>query len=274
MPRTYIRPLFTAQKTKFVSQILIEEKINTICQSAKCPNRSECFSRGSVSFLALGEICTRECKFCAVKKNTAPMPVDESEPRRFINAVKKLNLSSVVITSVTRDDLSDGGARHLAKCIFEIKENCPNCKVELLIPDFNGDKKTLDIVLDSPLDCVSHNIETPKNLYPKIRNSSDFERSIRVLEYLKENCEITVKSGFMLGLGENNGEIFELIKTLAEIPVDILSVGQYFKPDKTAFCVQKYYEESEFENFAEYARNSGIKKVDSGVFVRTSYKNF
>jgi lipoic acid synthetase len=274
MPNTYIRPIFAANKTKFVAKILNEEKINTICENAKCPNKSECFSHGSASFLALGEICTRECKFCAVKKGVSPLPLDENEPRRFSDAVKKLNLTSVVITSVTRDDLSDGGAKHLAKCVFEIKKNCPNCKVELLIPDFNGDEKSLKIVLNSPLDCISHNIETTKNIYPKIRNSANFERSIGVLKYLKKNSEIAVKSGFMLGLGEEENDIFELIKTLAEIPVDILCIGQYFKPTKTAFCVQKYYEESDFEKFAFFARNLGVKKVNSGVFVRTSYKNF
>jgi lipoic acid synthetase len=169
--------------------------------------------------------------------------------------------------------LTDGGAKHLAKCIFEIKKLSPNCKTELLIPDFKGDKNNIKIILDSPVDCVSHNIEMPKNLYPKLRDFADFERSIGVLSFLKKNSKIPIKSSFMLGLGESESEIFDLIRTLAKIPLDVLCIGQYFKPEKTAFDVQKYYEESEFEDFAKFALNLGIKKLNVGVFVRSSYKN-
>jgi lipoic acid synthetase len=272
MPKSYIRPIYPARETEFVAEILREEKINTICESAKCPNRGECFSDKTASFLALGEICTRNCRFCAVKKGS-PLPVDENESQRFANAVKKLNLSSAVITSVSRDDLPDGGARYLAKCVCEIKKICPDCKIELLIPDFNGDENSLLTALNSPVDCISHNIEMPKSLYCKLRDSADFNRSISVLRFVKEKSKIPVKSGFMLGLGESESEIYDLIKTLADAGVDILSIGQYFKPDKTACDVKRYYEESELEAFAQFAKNLGVKKVNSGVFVRTSYKN-
>jgi len=279
MPKSYIRPILAGQKTEFVANVLAEENINTICESANCPNKGECFSCGTASFLALGEICTRNCKFCAVGMMPLPidineqsLPIDLGEPLRFAAAVKKLNLSSVVITASTRDDLADGGANHLANCVKEIKKLCPDCKTEILIPDFNGDKNSLEIILHSPVDCVSHNVEMPKNLYPKLRDKADFTRSVEVLKHLKNNSKIPIKSGFMLGLGESEDDIFDLIKTLSEIPVDILSIGQYFKPTKTAFDVQKYYEESEFEKLAQFARSSGIRKVHSGVFVRTSYK--
>jgi len=275
-----MRPILTGQKSDFVAQILIDEKINTICESANCPNKGECFSDGTASFLALGNICTRNCKFCALGckdkarlVSPSPLPINENEPQKFATAIKKLGLSSIVITTTTRDDLPDGGANHLAKCVLEIKNQCPNCKIEILIPDFNGNKNSLEIILNSPIDCVSHNIEMPKNLYPKLRDKADFSRSIEVLKFLKNNSKIPIKSGFMLGLGESEAEITDLIKTLAEIPIDILSIGQYFKPTKLAFDVQKYYEADDFEIFAEFARSLGIKKVHSGVFVRTSYKN-
>ena len=280
MPKSYMRPILTGQKSDFVAQILIDEKINTICESANCPNKGECFSDGTASFLALGNICTRNCKFCALGckdkarlVSPSPLPINENEPQKFATAIKKLGLSSIVITTTTRDDLPDGGANHLAKCVLEIKNQCPNCKIEILIPDFNGNKNSLEIILNSPIDCVSHNIEMPKNLYPKLRDKADFSRSIEVLKFLKNNSKIPIKSGFMLGLGESEAEITDLIKTLAEIPIDILSIGQYFKPTKLAFDVQKYYEADDFEIFAEFARSLGIKKVHSGVFVRTSYKN-
>jgi len=275
-----MRPILTGQKSDFVAQILIDEKINTICESANCPNKGECFSDGTASFLALGNICTRNCKFCALGckdkarlVSPSPLPINENEPQKFATAIKKLELSSVVITTTTRDDLPDGGANHLAKCVLEIKNQCPNCKIEILIPDFNGDKNSLEIILNSPIDCISYNIEMPKNLYPKLRDKADFSRSIEVLKFLKNNSKIPIKSGFMLGLGESEAEITDLIKTLAEIPIDILSIGQYFKPTKLAFDVQKYYEADDFENFAEFARSLGIKNVHSGVFVRTSYRN-
>ena len=274
-PRSYLRPIPASEKTSFVAEILAGEKINTICENADCPNRAECFSDGTASILALGNICTRNCKFCAVKKGS-PLPPDETEPARIANAVKKLNLSSVVITSPTRDDLEDGGAKHLADCVFAVKKECPNCKVELLIPDnlaSTGSAAGLEIILTSPVDCISHNIEMPKNLYPKLRNFADFERSINILKNIKVSSVTLVKTGFMLGLGETEDEIFDLIKILAEIPVDTLTIGQYFQPAKASYPVQKYYEEDDFAKFADFARKSGIKKVLSGVFVRSSYKN-
>lgn len=277
-PKTYIRKIPISQNTSDVFKILSEEKINTICENANCPNRAECFCDKTASILALGDICTRHCKFCSVKKGT-PKPIDKTEPQRIANAVKKMNLSSVVITSSTRDDLQDGGAKHLADCVFAVKETCSDCKVELLIPDFQGITESLDIILALSVDCVSHNIEMPKNLYPKLRGTAgkhiaaEFERSINVLKYIKQNSNIPVKTGFMLGLGETDNEISELIKALAEIPVDTLTIGQYFQPNKSSFPVQKYYEEDDFAKFAAFAKDFGIKKVVSGVFVRSSYKN-
>lgn len=267
-PKSYLRKIPESNKNLFVTEILCTENIGTICDNANCPNRAECFSDGTASILALGDICTRDCKFCAVKKGK-PQSIDETEPQRIANAVKKLNLASVVITSPTRDDLEDGGAKHLANCIFAVKKECPNCKVELLIPD----NLSLDIILNSPVDCISHNIEMPKKLYKKLRDFADFERSINILKYIKQNSDIFVKTGFMLGLGEIEEEIFDLIKILAEADVDVLTIGQYFQPTKASFPVQKYYEESEFKKFADFAKETGIKKVFSGVFVRSSYKN-
>jgi lipoic acid synthetase len=272
MPKSYIRPYNLAAKTKITAQILSEEKINTVCEAANCPNRGVCFSHGTASILALGNICTRNCLFCAMKKGN-PSPIDESEPQRLANAVKRLNLSSVVITSPTRDDLDGGGAKYLADCVFAIKKDCPNCEIEVLIPDFGGDENSLKIMLELPVNCLSHNIEMPKILYKTLRDFFFFSFSNNVLKFIKQNSKIPVKTGFMLGLGETENEIFDLIKILAEIQVDILTVGQYFKPTKTSFCVQKYYVKSEFEKFAEFAENTGIKNVQSDVFVRSSYKN-
>ena len=272
-PKSYLRPIPAAKKNSLVAEILSAEKISTICENANCPNRAECFSDGTASILALGNICTRNCKFCAVKKGS-PLPPDETEPARIANAVKKLNLSSVVITSPTRDDLEDGGAKHLADCVFAVKKECPNCKVELLIPDFKGNEKSLEIILNSPVDCIAHNIEMPKRLYGELRDFADFDRSINILRFLTMSRIMQVKTGFMLGLGETEDEIFDLIKTFSKIlNVSSVTLGQYFQPTKASYPVQKYYEENDFAKFADFARKSGIKKVLAGVFVRSSYKN-
>jgi len=276
-PKSYLREISVSKNNSLVAEILATEKINTICENANCPNRAECFSDSTASILALGSICTRNCKFCAVKKGK-PQPIDETEPQRIANAVKKLNLASVVITSPTRDDLEDGGAKHLSNCVLAVKKGCPNCKVELLIPDFKGNEKLLDIILNSSVDCISHNIEMPKNLYSKLRDFADFERSINILKYIKQNSNILIKTGFMLGLGETEEEIYNLIKIIAEIQNEssttlVLTIGQYFQPTKISFPVQKYYEENDFLKFADFAKKLGIKKVFSGVFIRSSYKN-
>jgi len=257
---------------ELVESLLSNLNLNTVCQSAKCPNIFECFGNKTATFMILGNICTRNCLFCAVEHGI-PEKLDKNEPDNVALAVKNLNLKYVVLTSVTRDDLPDGGAEHFAKTVSKIKKLTPHVKIECLIPDFKKSFKNLDILLNEQVDVLNHNIETIKYNYKKIRPLASYEKSLEILKYTKDKKpNILTKSGFMLGLGENENEIKELLVDLRNVNCDIVTIGQYLSPSSSNYLVEKYYTQEEFDYFKALAENLGFKYVVSGIFVRSSYK--
>lgn len=271
LPDYLKRGLINTEKTKTVRRILKEKCLNTVCEEARCPNKAECYSKDTATFMIMGDTCTRNCRFCNIKSGH-PEPLDKDEPKHVAEAVRELGLSYAVITSVTRDDLPDGGAKHFADTIYEIKRLSPNTKVEVLIPDFKGDIKALDIVLDAKPDVLNHNVETVPNLYKNVRPQAIYERSLKVLEYSKE--KILTKTGIMVGLGESLEDLIKLFKDLKSINLDILTIGQYIRPSKQHIEVVKYYTPKEFEDLKEIAHKEGIKSVVSSPLVRSSFKAF
>lgn len=245
------------------------KNLNTVCQSAKCPNIGECFKRRTATFLIMGKNCTRNCSFCGIEKHH-PEALDMSEPKRIAEAVKELGLAYSVITSVTRDDLADEGANHFAKTVAEIKKMLPDTKVEVLVPDFSGKKELIDIVLGSKPEVFSHNIETVPSLYGKVRKGADYKRSLEVLKYAKSK-NFKVKTGIMLGLGETEDEILQVIGDIKNTGADIFTAGQYLAPTKDHYPVIKEYTPAEFLKIEAFAKNSGIKQTVCGRYVRSSY---
>jgi len=254
-----------------VNNLILDLNLHTVCQNAKCPNIFECFSKKTATFLLLGNICTRNCAFCSVESGR-PMAIDENEPENIASAVSALELKYIVLTSVTRDDLADGGAGQFIKTLKMIKSAMPEAKVECLIPDFKNETKNLEILLQEDLDVLNHNIETVKENYTGIRNGADYQKSLKILDSSKQiRPDIITKSGLMLGLGENMEEVFGLLKDLKSVNCDIVTIGQYLCPGKDNIPVQKYYSPEEFAGLENYAKNMGFKYVVSGVFVRSSY---
>jgi lipoyl synthase len=250
---------------------LIGDKVNTVCESAKCPNIGECYSCGTVTFMILGDICTRSCKFCGVKKGKPSLP-DPDEPVNVADASRKLDLKYVVITSVTRDDLPDCGADQFSRTICQLRSAIPDIKVEVLIPDLGGNVGHLKKVIDSRPDVLNHNVEMVPRLYGTIRPASDYKRSIDLLKSAKKIDQKTVtKSGFMLGLGETQQEVEILLNELKNIGCDIVTIGQYISPSQNSFKVVEYIKPEKFEEYKNFGHSIGIKKVISGPFVRSSY---
>ena len=250
---------------------LIGDKVNTVCESAKCPNIGECYSNRTVTFMILGNICTRGCRFCAVDGGI-PTPPDPMEPRNVAEASRKLGLKYIVVTSVTRDDLPDGGASYFAKTIIELKRSSPETKVEVLIPDFKGKEEHLKTVIDAKPDVLNHNIEMVPRLYGQIRPKSNYYTSINLLKMAKNIDSNTVtKSGFMVGIGEKEDEIFGLMKELRSADCDILTIGQYIASSQDKAKVVEYLHPDKFDQYRELALKIGFKKVHSGPFVRSSY---
>jgi lipoic acid synthetase len=255
-----------------VKRILRKGKLHTVCEESKCPNIGECFSKKTATFLIMGDVCTRGCRYCSVKKGK-PKPLNPDEPKNLALAAKQLGLKYIVITSVTRDDLPDGGASHFAACIGEIKKLIPDAKVEVLTPDFKGKTELVDIVLKEKPFVFNCNIETVERLYPKIRLGGNYEWTLKVLKHSKENYpEIYTKSGLMVGLGETWGDIRKTLEDLRKVECDILTVGQYLQPTKKQIEVQKEYTEEEFLKIKDLAEELGFKYVFSGRWVRSSYK--
>ncbi|MBM3707162.1 MAG: lipoyl synthase [Actinobacteria bacterium] len=254
-----------------VKNILVELNLHTVCQSAKCPNIYECFSKKTATFMLMGNICTRNCAFCGVEKGI-PSAIDNNEPENVARASLNMMLDYIVLTSVTRDDVQDGGAKHFGRAVSEIKKLLPESKVECLIPDFAGNVKNLETLLNSNPDVLNHNIETIERNYSIIRNKADYKRSINVLKNSKKiKKDIITKSGFMLGLGENKEETVKLLYDLHEADCDIVTIGQYLSPGSKNFPVYKYYSPEEFEEIKKEAEKFDFKYVVSGVFVRSSY---
>ena len=246
--------------------------LNTVCESARCPNISECFNKGTATFMILGNICTRNCKFCNIK-NDLPLPVDHLEPEHVAEAVKRLGLKHVVITSVTRDDLVDYGAGQFADTIVAIKKNLPDTKIEVLIPDFKANRDCIKKVSDKSPDIINHNIETVSRLYSAIRPEADYKRSLEVLltaKRLSKNNTYT-KSGIMVGLGEKKDEVLNIFSDLRNVGCDFLSIGQYLSPSKKHYPVKEYIEPKIFDYYKDKAKKLGFISVASAPYVRSSY---
>jgi lipoic acid synthetase len=255
-----------------VQELLDSLNLHTICESARCPNVGQCLSQRTAAFLILGDICTRNCTFCAVTKGT-PAPPDPSEPSNLLEAVRKLGLKYTVITSVTRDDLPDGGASHFTKTIRHLRDNIAEVTVEVLIPDFLGSKSALKMVIDSGPQVINHNVETVRRLYPEVRPKADYNRSVGLLARIKEVSPNTVtKSGLMLGLGETREEVTELMSDLREADCDLLTIGQYLQPSVRHHPVVRYILPDEFTEYEIIGRNMGFTDVASAPLVRSSYK--
>jgi len=271
LPEWMKRRLVFDERVLAVRKMVSELHVNTICQSANCPNICECFGRSTATFLILGDVCTRNCGFCGVSKGK-PMPADPGEPGRIAEAVSRLGLNHVVVTSVTRDDLPDGGARQFARTAWAIGQASADTSVELLVPDFLGREDSLLEVLNSNVRILGHNLETVQRLYTKMRSGADFERSIRLLRRSKRyRPEIPVKTGLMLGLGETDGELMDLFGLLSEIPCDALTLGQYLPPGRTSPQPDRFVSPDLFESYGQAARSFGIPVVQAGPFVRSSY---
>jgi lipoic acid synthetase len=254
-----------------IKSILSETQLHTVCEEARCPNLGECFSGGTATFLILGEICTRNCGFCAVQHGL-PGSLDEHEPERVAQAVEKMGLRYIVITSVTRDDLPDGGASHFAKTIQAIRSIDLSIKIEVLVPDFKGDSFSLSSVLEKCPDVLNHNIETIPRLYPEVRPQADYKRSLDLLKRSKELYpRILTKSGFMLGLGETEEEVIELLQDLRRVGCDLLTIGQYLQPRLDRLPVVRYVPPEEFEKYEKIGSDMGFSSVASGPFVRSSF---
>ncbi|NOZ13980.1 MAG: lipoyl synthase [Acidobacteria bacterium] len=250
--------------------LLREQRLHTVCESAMCPNRGECFRRGTATFLLLGDICTRNCGFCNIVSGR-PGPVDFEEPLRVAETVKEMGIKYAVLTMVNRDDLTDGGAGIVAKTVRKIKEITPETRVEALVGDFQGKQSALQTVIDSPIDVFNHNIEMAERLFPRIRPRADYRQSLQILKQASRRAGVPVKSGFMVGLGEKEEEIQALMSDLLEAGVQIVTIGQYLRPSARNVKVAKYYSPEEFDTLAAKGRKMGFTHVFAGPFVRSSY---
>ena len=261
--------LSTNERASHVRRLIRENNLHTVCKSAACPNQTECWNAGTATFMILGNVCTRGCRFCNVPKGT-PSGLDADEPRRVAHAVAELDLSYAVVTSVTRDDLADGGSGIFAETIREIRKLSPECKVEVLIPDFQGSESALRSVLEASPDVLNHNIETVPSLYSRVRPQADYERSVALLSRA-EAYGATTKSGLMLGLGESIDEVRSVMHDLRAAGCDMLTIGQYLQPGKIHLPVMKYYSPEEFKYLQQEALSRGFRRVASGPMVRSSY---
>ncbi len=273
LPDYLKRGIIDTEKTKTVRHILKQNCLNTVCEAARCPNKSECYNKNTATFLIMGNNCTRNCRFCNINC-ASPEPLNPDEPKNIADAVFKLGLKYAVITSVTRDDLADGGAGHFAEVIYQIRKYAPNVKIEVLTPDFKGNKDAINTVIKAQPDVFNHNIETVPSLYKIARPQADYKRSLEFLKYIKENSNILTKTGLMVGLGETKDQLISVFKDLVEINCDIVTIGQYIQPTKQHLPVIKYYKPHEYDELAEIAKKSGIKHTFFSPLTRSSYKAF
>jgi len=259
-------------KVNELKKTLRSQNLFTVCEEAQCPNLSECFNHGTATFMIMGQICTRRCPFCDVAHGR-PNPLDINEPQHLAKTISKMSLRYVVITSVDRDDLRDGGASHFKACIDEIRQKTPSVKIEILTPDFRGRvKKALDIFHDCPPDVFNHNLETVPSLYPKVRPGSDYQQSLELLNNFKEkHPHVKTKSGLMLGVGETQKQVINVLKDLRSHKVDMLTLGQYLQPSRHHLAVEEYITPNQFEEYKTIAKKLGFSQVASGPMVRSSY---
>ncbi|OIP98758.1 lipoyl synthase [Candidatus Wirthbacteria bacterium CG2_30_54_11] len=254
---------------KQVKGTLTRYQLHSVCQEAMCPNITECFHSGTATFLILGDACTRHCLYCNVQ-HRRPVSLDIEEPARLAAAVKELGLKYIVITSVTRDDLPDGGASIFAECIERLHAEVPKCKVEVLIPDFLGNKASLNLVIAAKPDVLNHNIEVVRRMFPSLRPQGDYQRSLELIRRAAASDTIS-KSGFMVGVGETIDEVHELLEDLKATGCERVTIGQYLQPSREHWTVDRYYTPEEFENLKHYALSLGFTHVESGPLVRSSY---
>lgn len=268
----WLRVRAPTAKVKALKKLLREQQLHTVCEEASCPNLTECFSHGTATFMIMGDICTRRCPFCDVAHGR-PLPLDEQEPEHLAEAIGRMGLRYVVITSVDRDDLHDGGAGHFVKCIQRIRECCTATKVEILVPDFRGRlDRALQILSQQPADVFNHNLETVPRLYPHARPGADYRHSLKLLhEYKKRHPHTPTKSGLMLGLGEHTEEVVQVMKDLRTHEVDRLTLGQYLQPSRHHLPVQHYLDPAEFDRLRRVGEDLGFYHVASGPLVRSSY---
>ena len=254
-----------------LKELMRKKNLHTVCEEAHCPNIGECWERGTATFMILGEICTRACRYCAVTTGK-PNELDTFEPIRVAESVKSMNLSYCVITAVNRDDLSDGGAAIFADCIKRIRETSPHCKVEVLIPDLQGNWDALKLILDQKPDVLNHNIESTREIFPLVRAKGDYDLSLELLAKSKAiDPSIVTKSGIIVGMGENTKQLKSTMQDLREVDCDLLTIGQYLRPSQKHLKTVKYYKPDEFEDLKQVGLNLGFKHVASGPLVRSSY---
>jgi len=262
----------TGEAQAKVREMMRSKKLHTICEEAHCPNIGECWGRGTATFLILGDVCTRSCRFCAVKRGR-PETIDWTEPLRVAQAVANMKLRHAVITSVNRDELPDGGAAVYAETIRQIRQRAPKCTIELLIPDFLGDRESLAIVMDAKPEILGHNVETAPRLYRYVRPQAKYQRSLEVLRMAKDlDPTALTKSGIMVGLGENRDEIEQVMADLRSVEVDIMTIGQYLRPTETHLTVVRYWTPEEFAELKDIGYAAGFRWVESGPLVRSSYR--
>ena len=261
-----------SSKVNELKKTLRSQELYTVCEEAQCPNLSECFNHGTATFMIMGQICTRRCPFCDVAHGR-PKPLDKNEPEHLADTISKMALKYVVITSVDRDDLRDGGASHFKDCIDNIRKKTPLVKIEILTPDFRGRvDKALNIFDDCAPDVFNHNLETVPSLYPKVRPGSDYEQSLDLLKSFKErHPHVKTKSGLMLGVGETDTQVINVLKDLREHQVDMLTLGQYLQPSRHHLAVEEYITPEQFEKYKMIAIDLGFSQVASGPMVRSSY---
>lgn len=267
-PWLKVRPAY-AEGCRKIRKTLSSLQLHTVCQEAACPNMAECFQSGTATFLILGNVCTRNCLYCNVKHGV-PHKVDGDETKHLITAVRQMNLTYAVITSVTRDDLPDGGAQVFADCITGLRQAVPGCKIEVLIPDFQGNPDALDKVIAACPDVLNHNLEMAEPLFPRLRPQGDYRRSLALLSRVAATPVVS-KSGFMVGFGESREDILRLMDDLASVSCSRLTIGQYQQPTLVHWPIAKYYSPDEFAEFRAIAYQKGFQYVESGPLVRSSY---
>ena len=262
------------EESRQVKDLLEKNSLHTVCQSAHCPNKQECWAHGTASFMIMGEFCTRGCRFCAVKTLARPPPLDPEEPEKLAEAVSSLNLKYIVITSVDRDDLEDYGASHFAACVRALKEKSRGTKIETLIPDFNGERPALEKLASAKPDVISHNVETVERLSPQIRDRrADYKKSLQVLGMVKDiDKDIITKSGLMVGFGETKDEVEQTMKDLRNAGVEIITMGQYLSPSSAHYPVKEFVSPETFDDYKKTAYSLGFRYVASGPLVRSSYR--
>lgn len=269
-----MKPVLILSATHKVKGLLRSLSLNTVCEDSRCPNIGECFSSGTATFMIMGDTCTRACTFCNLKRGK-PAPPNPEEPYNLLQAVRKLGLKYVVLTSPTRDDLPYGGAEHFYACVRVLKDNIPDIRVEVLVPDFKGNHQALEIVLSAKPDILAHNIETVPRLYHRVRIGSKYERSLEILQEAKKLApHIPTKSALILGFGERWEEILQVLRDLRKVQCDLITIGQYYQPSRNHHPVVKHYTDEEFEELEAFARSLGFKGVACGAHVRSSYRAF